>query len=115
MRLLAISDLHLGHPLNRENLDRIDRHRPWARRFLPGTWAKRKLTLLRRSNWLGCSLRQADLGPRQSVTFTTTSPGGLRGKARYDALVTLTAEATGVVTPEDPSVDWPEGRPGLCK
>jgi 3',5'-cyclic AMP phosphodiesterase CpdA len=106
MRLLAISDLHLGHPLNRENLDSIGASpEDWL--ILAGDVGETEAHLVQAFELLGPRFAKLIFVPGNHELWTT-SPGGLRGKARYDALVAL-ARSYGVVTPEDPYLEWPEG------
>jgi len=106
MRLLAISDLHLGHRANREALERLGHY--------PEDW-------LIVAGDVGDSAAHLALGvgalvPRFAKVIWTPGnhdlwcpPGATdrtRGQARYDELVAICRTA-GVVTPEDPFPEWP--------
>jgi 3',5'-cyclic AMP phosphodiesterase CpdA len=101
MRLLAISDLHLGHPVNRDNLWRIggspedwlilagdigetEPHLALAFEDLKRRFAKLIWVLGNHELWT----------VEQSAT-------NLRGKARYEAFVAL-ARRFGVIRPRTP-------------
>jgi len=111
MRLLAISDLHLGHAPNRAGLtDVADHPDDWL--ILAGDVGERIAHL---------ELALATLAPRFAKLLWVpgnhdlwVAPGddsGLRGEARYRALVDLCREH-GALTPEDPYPLWPgEGPP----
>jgi 3',5'-cyclic AMP phosphodiesterase CpdA len=98
-KLWAIGDLHVGHAENRRAVERIGHHeRDWLvlagdmgekvddLRFVLETLAPRFARLL----WV----------PGNHELWTT-SDDGLRGEAKYAALVAL-CRARGVLTPEDP-------------
>ncbi len=106
MRLLAISDLHLGHRANRDAL--------LALPAFPDDWLIVAGDVGESPDHLALALRE--LTPRfQRVIWT---PGNhelwsprhatdrTRGQARYDELVAICREF-GVVTPEDPFPVWP--------
>ena len=101
MRLLALSDLHLSHPGNREALESLPAFRDdWL--VLPGDvatgpkrldWCFRRLTpKFRQVIWVP--------GNHELWTVPDTVPS-LRGVALYERLVRI-ARAHGVLTPEDP-------------
>lgn len=101
MRLLALSDLHLSHPGNREALESLPAFRDdWL--VLPGDvatgpkrldWCFRRLTpKFRQVVWVP--------GNHELWTVPDTAPS-LRGVALYERLVRI-ARAHGVLTPEDP-------------
>ncbi len=114
MKLFAISDLHVGADSNRAALATLAFH--------PDDW-------LILAGDLGETIEQLEAVlsvtvPRFAKVFWV--PGnhelwthasdntGLRGAAKYDALVAV-CRARGVLTPEDPYVEWPgtEGPPTL--
>ncbi len=111
MRLLAISDLHLGHAPNRAGLtDVADHPDDWL--ILAGDVGERIAHL---------ELALETLAPRFAKLLWVpgnhdlwVAPGddsGLRGEARYRALVDLCREYD-TLTPEDPYPLWPgEGPP----
>ena len=105
MKLYALGDLHLGHRANREALA------GWRAR--PGDW-------LILAGDVGESMAVVELGLRAAVErfakvfwvpgnheLWSRGAGGLRGAAKYEALVEA-CRRLGVVTPEDPYVVWPE-------
>ena len=107
MRLLAISDLHLGHQPNRDALQRLTDHaEDWL--ILAGDVSERP-------SHLEFALEQCV--PRFSRVVWTPgnhdlwcppdTPRDMRGQARYEALVEICRRA-GVLTPEDPYAEWPE-------
>jgi hypothetical protein len=119
MRLLAISDLHLGHEANRVALAGVSYHLDdWlivagdvgetfahlelAWRTLVPRFAKVFWTAGNHELWSTPSTR--DDGDARS------GQAALRGAAKYDALVDL-CRSHGVITPEDPYETWPgDGR-----
>ncbi len=110
MRLLAISDLHLGHQANRAALAGIGRH--------PDDWLILAGDLGERTEHLALALET--LAPRFGRLVWTPGNHDLwcpadatdrrRGQARYDEQVAL-CRRWNVLTPEDPYVEWP-GQPG---
>ena len=106
-RLLAISDLHVGYPQNRDLADGL---RPED----PDDWLIEAGDVGERFTDIGYVL--ATLAGRFARVIWTpgnhelwTHPGDpvrLRGVARYEALVTA-CRRFGVVTPEDPFPVWP--------
>jgi 3',5'-cyclic AMP phosphodiesterase CpdA len=108
-RLLAVSDLHVGHPENREVLDRI---RPTA----AGDWLIVAGDVAEQVSQLEATLRRL----RERFERVIWVPGNhelwttphdevqLRGRARYDLLVRLCRDL-GVDTPEDDYPVWPAG------
>lgn len=109
MKLLAISDLHLGHPSNREALARMADH--------PDDWLIVAGDVGDRPAHLELALEQ--LTPRFAKVVWTPGNHDLwtgpltdqRGQALYDRQVEI-CRAHGVLTPEDPYVSWP-GEPDL--
>ncbi|MFN8059342.1 MAG: metallophosphoesterase [Vicinamibacterales bacterium] len=111
MRLLAISDLHLGHPANRAALSAVPEHaEDWL--IVAGdvgeTLAHMELA------WRTLVPRFARVlwtpGNHELWTAPSESPA-LRGVAKYDALVDV-CRSFGVATPDDPFARWPgEGPP----
>ncbi len=103
MKLLAISDLHLGHEANRLALAGVSDH--------PGDWLIVAGDV--GETFAHMELAWKTLAPRFAKIFWTpgnhelwTSPDTPRGVARYHALVAL-CRSFGVVTPEDPYETWP--------
>lgn len=107
MRLLAISDLHLGHDANRLALAGVSNH--------PDDWLIVAGDV--GETFAHLELAWQTLVPRFAKIFWTpgnhelwSGADGPRGVARYDALVDL-CRAHSVVTPEDPYEIWPgDGR-----
>jgi predicted phosphodiesterase len=110
MKLLALSDLHVGFDANRRALDSLRDH--------PDDW-------LILGGDLGETLEHVDLVLRATVPrfakvlfvpgnhelwATPADRRPLRGLAKYEALVALCRER-GVVTPEDPYPVWPGSGP----
>lgn len=102
MKLLALSDLHLGHEANRLALAGVSDH--------PDDWLI--VTGDVGETFAHMELAWRTLVPRFAKVFWTpgnhelwASPEGPRGVARYDALVGL-CRSFGVVTPEDPFETW---------
>jgi hypothetical protein len=111
MRLLAISDLHLGHPVNREHFDSIGAS-PDDWLILAGDIGETEKHLASAFGRLRSRFARLIWVPGNHELWTTDrSPGAARGDARYHALVAL-ARSFDVITPEDPYPLWPgSGRP----
>ena len=109
-RLLAISDLHIGHRANREALAALGEH--------PQDWLIVAGDAGESAEHLRVVLAQ--LVPRfarviwvpgnHELWCPPGEPARTRGQARYDELVAICREA-GVWSPEDPYAEWP-GEPG---
>jgi Calcineurin-like phosphoesterase len=103
MKLWAISDLHLGHPVNRRALSEIEAH--------PGDWLALAGDVGETAAHLELAL-DALVPKFARVVWVPgnhelwTSDGGLSGEAKYDRLVALCHDR-GVLTPEDPYAQWP--------
>ncbi len=107
MRLLAISDLHLGHRLNREALASLG--------TFPDDWLILAGDVGESAEHLALALRE--LTPRFARVIWTPGNHELwaprqatdrtRGEARYDELV-ATCREFGATSPEDPYLSWPE-------
>jgi 3',5'-cyclic AMP phosphodiesterase CpdA len=106
MRLLAISDLHLGHPVNRDFLPTIGSSRDdWL--ILAGDVGEDERHLAMAFEYLARRFARLIWVPGNHELWTTSrSPEAARGAARYEMLVQL-ARSFGVLTPEDPYVLWP--------
>jgi hypothetical protein len=107
LRLLAISDLHLGHAENRAALEQISP--------APDDWLIVAGDIGERAAHLEHALEV--LAPRFTQIVWTpgnhdlwTPPGG-SAPAQYDTLVSI-CRRHGVLTPEDPYAEWPP-EPGL--
>src|SRR5262245_32329364 len=107
VRILGLSDLHVGHAANRAGIERL------ATEPVSDAW-------LILGGDIGESLTHLawtidTLAPRFARTVWVPgnhelwSTDGLDGVAKYDALVAV-CRARGVLTPEDP---YPELEPGL--
>ena len=112
MRLLAISDLHLGDPVNRECFAGIGAS-PDDWLILAGDVSETEADLALAFGHLRSRFARVIWVPGNHELWTTDStPGAIRGEARYQALVAL-ARSFGVVTPEDPYPIWPVSDPPL--
>jgi 3',5'-cyclic AMP phosphodiesterase CpdA len=109
-RLLAISDLHLGHRANREALETIG-HYPNDWLLLPGDVGHLLAHLELALSTLTDRFARVIWTPGNHELWTTDETDPLRGEARYLACVDL-CRRYGVLTPEDPYVTWP-GQPSL--
>lgn len=110
MRLLAISDLHLGHAENRAVLDDLADHRQdWL--ILAGDIGETLSHVALAFEALAPRFARVIWVPGNHELWTTEEAGGfLGGQAKYDALVDL-ARRYGVVTPEDAYPLWPQSDP----
>jgi 3',5'-cyclic AMP phosphodiesterase CpdA len=112
MRLLAISDLHLGHPVNRQHFASIGSS-PDDWLILAGDIGETESHLTLAFEHLRSRFARLIWVPGNHELWTTDrSAGATRGEARYQALVAL-ARSFGVVTPEDVYPLWPGSRPPL--
>ncbi len=111
MRLLAISDLHIGHGVNRAALDALPPH-PDDWLLLAGDVGDTPAQLEYALQALTARFARVVWVPGNHDLWTTPgAPDGLRGEARYRQLVAL-CRAYDVLTPEDPYPVWPgEGPP----
>lgn len=109
MNLLAISDLHLGHHLNREALKLIE-PQPKSWLILAGDIGETEAELAEAFTLLRRRFARLIWVPGNHELWTTDdapgSPQATRGQARYAALIAL-ARSFGVLTPEDPYPIWP--------
>jgi len=113
VRLLAISDLHIGHPENREVLDDVPPH-PDDWLILAGDVGESLDHLARALDVLMARFAQVIWVPGNHELWTTTEGGQpLGGQAKYDALVAV-ARAHGALTPEDPYPVWPGVGPSVA-
>ena len=106
MRLLAISDLHVGHRINRDALETVQScPDDWL--ILAGDLGEREAHLRWCFEQLGPKFQQLIWVPGNHELYTTRNdPCQLRGEARYRWLVEV-CQAHGVLTPEDPWPRWP--------
>ncbi|MBK9755269.1 MAG: metallophosphoesterase [Nannocystis sp.] len=113
MRLLALSDLHVGFAVNREALASIaPRPEDWL--ILGGDLGETGDHLRHVFAVLGPRFRQLVWVPGNHELWTSRERGELQsGEAKYNHLVAVCREH-GVLTPEDPYPVWPgEGGPHL--
>lgn len=107
MRLLAISDLHVNHRGQRDALEALPVHADdWL--IVAGDVAERAEDLAWTLDVLGERFARLFWVPGNHELWTTDD--GLRGQAKYEALVDLCRER-GVLTPEDDYVRWPGDGP----
>ncbi|WP_420392487.1 metallophosphoesterase family protein [Acuticoccus sp.] len=107
VRLLAISDLHLSSAVNRDALSALPAFpRDWL--IVAGDVAERLGTVARAFATLAERFARVIWVPGNHDLWAIAEDGGvpLAGQARYEALVALAREH-GVLTPEDPYVEWP--------
>lgn len=109
MNLLAISDLHIGHHVNRKALHSVPR-RPDDWLIIAGDIGETEAELAEAFELLERRFARLIWVPGNHELWTTDdragSPQAMRGEARYSALVAL-ARSFGVITPEDPYPLWP--------
>jgi 3',5'-cyclic AMP phosphodiesterase CpdA len=112
MKLYAISDLHIGHPINRQALEELP--------FYPTDWLILAGDIGETTNHLHYALSlltrrfaQVIWVPGNHDLWTlpsgSSSSNDLRGEARYYELVAICRDY-GVLTPEDPYIRWPGAR-----
>jgi 3',5'-cyclic AMP phosphodiesterase CpdA len=107
MRLLAIGDLHLSSPVNREALHGISDHGDdWL--IIAGDVAESLEHQDLAFTELGQRFAKLIWVPGNHDLWSVPREGSItrRGVARYRAMVDL-ARSHGAVTPEDPFVEWP--------
>lgn len=110
MRLLAISDLHLGYAANRRALASLPPH-PDDWLILAGDTGEMPEHLELALDALVPRFRQIVWTPGNHDLWTRPDNGGAsRGEARYLELVER-CRARGVLTPEDPYPVWPGAGP----
>lgn len=113
MKLLALSDLHVGHPRNREVLAELTpRPEDWL--ILGGDLGESEAHLRWVIETLGPRFRQLVWVPGNHELYVhPEDKDSPRGEERYLQLVEICRRA-GVITPEDPYVTWSgEGGPHL--
>jgi hypothetical protein len=109
-RLLAISDLHLGHRQNREALPSLGRF-PDDWLVVAGDVAERPEHLVLALETLTSRFARVIWTPgNHDLWCPPDATDRSRGQARYDELVAI-CRRFDVLTPEDPYVVWP-GDPG---
>ena len=116
MKLYAISDLHLGHEINRQGLAAIPSYpEDWL--ILAGDMGETTAHLRYALSILSRHFAQLLWVPGNHDLWTLPSSSAedatLRGEEKYQRLVSICRDY-GVLTPEDPYVLWPgEGTPAL--
>lgn len=113
-RLLATSDLHISHRRNRDALTAVGAY-PDDWLILAGDIGEKPEHLALALDTFVPRFARVIWTPGNHDLWTTGSAhppaaAPTRGQARYDELVGL-CRARGVVTPEDPYLEWP-GAPG---
>lgn len=114
MKLYALSDLHLGHAINRQALEALPFYlEDWL--ILAGDVGETLEHLHFALSHLTRRFAQVLWVPGNHELWTLPShaESSLRGEERYQRLVAI-CRSYGVLTPEDPYVLWPgEGGPHL--
>jgi 3',5'-cyclic AMP phosphodiesterase CpdA len=109
MKLLAISDLHLGHESNRRALHELAPHpADWI--IVAGDVGEKPGHLEIALELLTARFARIFWVPGNHDLWCPVDADRTRGQARYDELVAL-CRTFGAVTPEDPYEEWP-GEPG---
>jgi predicted phosphodiesterase len=104
MKLYAISDLHVGHPQNRQ-LHRLGAH-PDDWLIIAGDVGETEEQLAETMATAVARFAKVFWVPGNHELWTV-APDGLRGEAKYQSMVAV-CRHYGVVTPEDPYVVWPD-------
>ncbi|EFH83335.1 metallophosphoesterase family protein [Ktedonobacter racemifer] len=109
MKLYAISDLHIGHATNRQALEELPSY-PDDWLILAGDVGETLDHLRYALSLLTRRFARVIWVPGNHDLWTIpsqkTSSDNLRGDAKYAALVSI-CRSYGVLTPEDPYVQWP--------
>lgn len=105
-RLLAISDLHVGHPKNRELLQALWPQSPADWLLVAGDVAERFDDVVDALDLLAGRFSQVVWAPGNHELWTAPGdPYAPRGEDRYQKLVEA-CRSLGVATPEDPYLNW---------
>ena len=106
MKVLAVSDLHLGHASNRDALERLDDHQDdWL--ILAGDVGEWPAHLEFALRVVAPRFQRIIWVPGNHDLWTSSNlPADSRGQARYEELVAICRDR-GVLTPEDPYIEWP--------
>lgn len=106
MNLYAISDLHIGHPANRQALNELPAYpNDWL--IVAGDIGETDAHLIEALRLLTSRFAQVLWVPGNHDLWTLPSePNALRGEMKYQHWVQICREF-GVLTPEDPYVIWP--------
>jgi 3',5'-cyclic AMP phosphodiesterase CpdA len=106
VKLYGLSDLHVGFEANRRTLSELPPH-PDDWLVLGGDIGESERHLAWTLDLLAPRFARLIWVPGNHDLWThPRDPNALRGEARYRSLVDL-CRARGVLTPEDPYVDWP--------
>lgn len=109
MRLLAISDLHISHPINRAGLEAMA-HYPDDWLIVAGDVGEKAVHLQFALEHLTGRFAKVFWAPgNHDLWCQPDATDDTRGQARYDELVGI-CHRFGVVTPEDPYAIWPGAR-----
>ena len=115
-RLLAISDLHIAYPQNRQLVADLRSDNPADWLIVAGDVAERIADVAWALDLLTNRFAKVIWAPGNHELWTSPrDPVGLRGVERYDKLVEV-CRRLGVVTPEDPYPVWlhPGGALGVA-
>ncbi|MBN1655906.1 MAG: metallophosphoesterase [Deltaproteobacteria bacterium] len=104
MKLLAISDLHIGHSANRRELDALP-NSPDDWLIVAGDVGESRAHLQYTLDALCRRFRQLIWVPGNHELWKWRDDRDLKGEAKYHVLVE-TCRSYGVITPEDPYVLW---------
>jgi len=106
MKLYAISDLHLGHPANRQALAHLPAY-PDDWLIVAGDVGETEAHLTTALQLLTERFARVLWVPGNHDLWTMPNdPNPLRGEAKYQRLVEI-CRTFGVLTPEDPYIRWP--------
>lgn len=106
MNLYAISDLHLGHSINRQALTQLPAY-PDDWLLVAGDVGETEAHLIEALQLLTSRFAQVLWVPGNHDLWTLPNdPTLLRGEAKYQRLIKICRDF-GVLTPEDPYVLWP--------
>jgi 3',5'-cyclic AMP phosphodiesterase CpdA len=105
MKLYAISDLHLGHKINRQALEALPPH-PDDWLILGGDVGETEKHLQFALSILTRRFARLLWVPGNHELWTLPSDHEFRGEAKYQRLVSICRDY-GVLTPEDPYIRWP--------
>lgn len=111
MRLWALSDLHVGHPVNRGALDTIGEH-PDDWLILAGDLCETEALFVETLRRIRPRFQRLLWVPGNHELWTIPKRDAYRGQAKYQRLVDH-CRALDVLTPEDPYVAWPPREPRL--
>ncbi len=109
MKLWAISDLHVGHPVNRRAVLEMEA-RPDDWLAVAGDVGETEAHLEAALEALAPKFARVLWTPGNHELWTSHGTG-LAGEAKYQRLVAICRER-GVLTPEDPYPTWPGSEPG---